>query len=90
VKKESNKVIKVEAKIDGKVYIIKGNASEEHIKAVAEYVDKKIKMITKNRPNLSRSKATVLAALNITDELFRLNREYEELLNLLDEGDSNS
>jgi cell division protein ZapA len=41
--------------------------------------------LSRNHSELSRTKLAVLAALNITDELFRLKKEYEEFLSAFDE-----
>jgi len=75
---------RVKVKIYGEEYCVRGFASIDHIKKVAEYVDKKIADLSNSRANLSTTQIAVLAALNITDELFQLNQEYEEIMSLLD------
>ncbi|NLZ54876.1 MAG: cell division protein ZapA [Thermoanaerobacteraceae bacterium] len=71
---------RVKVKINGEDYYIKGTVSEEYIKQVAQYVDKTINELEKKYSNLSRTRMAVLAALNITDELFRLKQEHDEFL----------
>ena len=57
--------------IYGTEYPIKGNTDPDYIKEVAKYVDTKMKEINKNISIDSSLKVAILAALNITDELFR-------------------
>jgi len=84
---EAKPINRVKVKINGEDYYIKGTASEEYIKRVAKYVDKKMYDLEKNNPNLSRTRLAVLAAINITDELLQLKQEYEEFLMTFD-GDT--
>lgn len=62
--------------IYGTEYPIKGSADIEYIKKVAQYVDGKMREVNKNISIDSSLKVSILAALNITDELFRI-REIE-------------
>lgn len=67
----------VEINILGQHYSIKGDASEEHIKKLAAYVDEKLKEIYAANPNITPLKASILASLNIADELYRIRDEQE-------------
>ncbi|HEX9974633.1 MAG TPA: cell division protein ZapA [bacterium] len=58
--------------IYGSEYPIKGSADIEYIKKVAQYVDSKMREVNKNISIDSSLKVSILAALNITDELFRV------------------
>ena len=68
---ENNTVI---VKIGRRQYPIKGDESLDYLYTVANYVDKVISELTKIRPTLSTEEASVLAALNIADELFKQKR----------------
>ena len=57
--------------IYGNDYPIKGNTDVEYIRRVAKYVDSKMREVNKNVSSDSSLKVAILAALNITDELFR-------------------
>ena len=57
--------------IYGTEYPIRGIADEEYILKVAEYVDAKMREIDQKVAVKSALKVAILAALNITDELFR-------------------
>lgn len=69
----------VTVKINGLEYNLKGREDEEYLKHVANYVEKKIQELTNMNRNLTMPAASALAAINIADELFKGNREYNEL-----------
>jgi len=79
------KVNKANVRILNDHYVIKGNVDKSHIEKVAAYVDLKMKQLTLKNPYLSPLKIAVLAAVNIADEFFRLQDDYDELTKLLDE-----
>ncbi len=71
--------------IYGQKYTLMGESSTDHIQKVATYVDEKMNQISKKSPILDTTKISVLTAINIADELFRLQKEHEELRSLLEE-----
>ncbi len=72
----------------GQKYTIRGDASEEYMKRLADYVDEKIREVLKHSPTLTPLKATIIASINIADELFKLKMKEKELLTLLEEKTS--
>jgi len=74
-----------EVYILGQRYTIKGDAPEEYIKELASYVDGKLKEVHSASPNITPVKASILAALDIADELFRLKNEQEDLTKAIEE-----
>ena len=60
----------VKVDIYGKEYTVKGQADSSYIESVAEYVDSKMKEVDVNVPFESSLRVAILAAMNITDELF--------------------
>ena len=66
--------------IYGTEYPIRGIGDEEYILKVANYVDAKMREIDQKVAVKSALKVAILAALNITDELFRERLEEEELV----------
>jgi cell division protein ZapA len=66
VKKTS---IKVE--ILGESYAIRSEAAPEHTRAVAEHLDRKIREILSGGSVIETNRAAILAALQITSELFQ-------------------
>lgn len=65
--------------ICGEEYTIRSDASPEHTRAVAAHVDKAIRDVMGNASVTESHKAAILAALSITDELFRERSERGEL-----------
>ena len=80
-----DKISRITAIINGDEYVIKGNAEGQHIEKVAQYVDAKMNQLTQTNRYLTPKKVAVLAAVNIADELFRLQEDYQALIKLLDE-----
>lgn len=72
---------KIEVFIGGKVYKIAGEESEEYMQKVARYIDKKMQEIsgTQRSTVLSTSMISILTAINVADDYFKL-REENELL----------
>ncbi len=70
---------KVTVKINGAEYTLKGDGSESHLYSIARYVDKMLKDILTGNPMHSNTSAAVLTALTITDELFNLRKELQDL-----------
>jgi len=66
---------KVKVEIFGQTYLIKTDVDIEYIKILANYVDSKMKEISRNYKLLSPLKIAILAALFITEELFKLKEE---------------
>lgn len=65
--------------IAGEEYAIRTDATEEYTRACAEHVDRTIRDILDGAGMLQAHKASVLAALAITDQLFQANREADTL-----------
>ncbi|MCD6167367.1 cell division protein ZapA [bacterium] len=66
--------------IYGTEYPIRGAADIEYIQKVASFVDSKMRQIDQRASAKSALKVAILAALNITDELFRERLEKQELI----------
>jgi cell division protein ZapA len=69
----------IEVIILGQRYTIKGDADEEYIRELADYVDAKMKEVIEAAPNTSPLKASILAALNIADELHKIDKAEADL-----------
>lgn len=68
-----------EVYILGQKYTIKGDEPEEYIRDLASFVDKKLKEVYSSSPNITPVKASILAALDIADELFKIKNQQAEL-----------
>ncbi|HEX9724837.1 MAG TPA: cell division protein ZapA [Vicinamibacteria bacterium] len=65
--------------IFGETYNIRADEDREYVKDLARYVDAKMKSITSTGGGGNSLKIAILAALNIADEFFRLQREHDGL-----------
>jgi cell division protein ZapA (FtsZ GTPase activity inhibitor) len=70
---------RVKVSIFGREYSIVSEVDEEYIKKAATYLDSKMREVAESFPNISENRVAVLAALNITDELFRSGRSDDSL-----------
>jgi len=69
----------VKVTIVGQELTIRSDATPEHTRQVAAYVDKTIRSILDSGAVVESSRAAVLAALQITDELFRARESQRAL-----------
>lgn len=65
----------VEVEILGNGYKLRTDGSPEYVNKITEYLNEKIKKIAKGSPVISTTDVSILAALNITDELFKLRED---------------
>lgn len=80
----SDKKHVVKVVIVGEEYTIRSDASPEHTRAVAQYVDQAIKRVLHSAPVVESHKAAILAALQITDELFRARESAQSVDEAMD------
>ena len=67
-------------------YRLKAKEGEEYLKAIASYVDGKVKKIASSTNERGREQISILACLNIADELYKLkekNRKAREKIRQL-------
>ena len=74
-----NKKSSVRVTIVGEEYTIRSDESPEHTRAVAKYVDEIIRSLMNSGAVVESHKAAILAALQITDELFKARQSRAEL-----------
>jgi len=66
-------------KICGKEYVMAGFESEEYIHRVAIYVDRKMSELKNQYVNLNPNTLSVLTAINVTDDLLKLQEQFDAL-----------
>lgn len=76
----STRKTSVKVEILGESYAIRSDASAEHTKAVAEYLDHAIRQILTNGSVIETNRAAILAAMQITSELFQAREANEEIV----------
>ncbi len=72
----------VQVEIFGQLYNIKGSDDPGSIRELAAFVDAKMKEIQRGTGTVDPHRVAILAALTISDELFRLRKQREELESL--------
>lgn len=75
----SDKRHAVKVSILGEEFTLRSDESPEHTRAVAEYVDKAIKQVLNSSMVIETHKAAILAALQITDQLFKTRQAQTSL-----------
>ena len=73
----------VRVTIVGEEYAIRSEATPEHTRAVAAYVDDAIRRVLNSGGAVETRKAAILAALQITDQLFQAERTAQALTGTL-------
>lgn len=83
--KKNTSTNRVKVEIFNQEYIVKGSENAEYIEMLAAYVDRRMRMIEQRNHSLSIVKVAVLTALNLADELNKLQEDYDELVKVLEE-----
>jgi cell division protein ZapA len=65
--------------IGGEEYTLKSDRPAEYTRAAAEHVDRAVTDVRAMGKIVESHKAAILAALSITDELFRLKQQHQEM-----------
>lgn len=70
---------KVTVKIYGQEYIVAGDKTEQEIKRIAEYVDNKMRLISRVAGEAGQGNIGILSAINIAEEYFDALAQVEQL-----------
>ncbi len=74
-----NRKSSVKVTIVGEEYTIRSDEPADHTRAVAVYVDQMMRGVMNAGPTVESRKAAILAALQITDELFKSRDGVEKM-----------
>jgi cell division protein ZapA len=85
----NEEVTRVDVEIFGEYYTLKGTNTQEQLIALAQYVNRKMKQLSGHNTRLSKAQTAVLAALNIADELKKLQEEHDNLVRMLEPESKN-
>ena len=75
----------VKVNIFGEDYLIKGDTDDSYIQEVAKYVDQKMKEVAERMSNKLPLRVAVLAAMSITDDLFKEKNDKDKKLQDVEE-----
>jgi cell division protein ZapA len=67
----------IQVEIFGQTYKVRGDEDQGYIEGLARYVDSKMKAIAETTGTVDSLKVAILAALNIADEFFKLERDHK-------------
>jgi cell division protein ZapA len=67
----------IQVEIFGQVYKVRGDEDQGYIEELARFVDSKMRAIADTTRTIDSLKVAILAALNIADEYFKLEREHK-------------
>ena len=75
----SIKLHAVRVMIGGEEYTVRSDLPPEYTREVAAYVDQALKKVLSQGPIVETHKAAILAALDITNELFQAKKDEREV-----------
>ena len=78
--KEKKEERLVEIKVFGQIFSVKTDADEDHIQAVARYVNEKMDEVLRKTRSVSTLNVAILTALNIADDLLKEKEQRKALL----------
>ena len=76
---------KVVVEIFGEVYPLKSDEPADYVRQLAKLVDDNMRDVAKKTRSFSGTKSGVLAARQLAEEYYKLKKDYDELLALLEE-----
>ena len=76
----SGKKTSVKVEILGESYVLRTEAAPEHTRAVADHLDRAIRQILSTGSVIEGNRAAILAALQITSELFEAREAHGSLV----------
>ena len=75
---------RVTVRIFGEEYVLRGEARPAYMERLADMVDRRMNEIAKRHPRLGITRIAVLAAINLADELSKLEEQYQRVLGMLE------
>lgn len=82
---EQKKPVKISVEIFGDTYPLKTDGDPDYIRKLARMVDQRMKSVAHKTRSFSGNRIGVLAALELADDYCRLKKDYDDLMQLLDE-----
>ena len=76
---------KVNVEIFGDTYPFRTDGDPQELKKLAAFVDKYMQRAAKRTRSLDTRKIAVLSARELADEYFKLKKDYDELVELLED-----
>lgn len=81
----NNQKSKVNIEINHQEYTVVTHETQAYVEELATILNEKIQQIKENNHTLDTKKVAVLTALNVMDDYIKLKKEYDTLLQLIEE-----
>ncbi len=78
---------RVEVEILGERYVLRGDRPPDYIRRIAQEVDERVRDIGNRHARIPMTTAAILAAVNLADELKRLQESYDALVKMIEGED---
>ncbi|WP_130472588.1 cell division protein ZapA [Candidatus Magnetaquicoccus inordinatus] len=75
----------IEVRIHGQLFRLRAGTEKDHVRELAAYVDDVMDKISRQSGSPSVERTAILAALNVTDTLFQLQRRVDSSNHAVDE-----
>lgn len=75
---------RVTVNIFGQEYVLKTTAPPAYVERLAQLVNERMDQAARKDPRLGMTRAAVLTALTLADELMKLQEQHERLLGMLE------
>ncbi|MBU4532036.1 MAG: cell division protein ZapA [Eubacteriales bacterium] len=79
---------RVDVLIAGEKYVLKADLPVEYVQSLAKDVDDRIDELLTRNARLPLHKAAILTAINLADELAKLQESYDSLVQLIEKDES--
>lgn len=76
---EERAINRIQVTINGDRYVLKSTQTKEEMEKVADHVNQKIREISRSDLRFNKTMQATLAMMNITDDLFAVQEEKEDL-----------
>jgi cell division protein ZapA len=77
-------VTRVTVRIVGEEYALRGDGDPAYLEMLAGRIDARIRELARANPHLGLSRVAILCALNMADELAKMEEQYQRVLGLLE------
>lgn len=82
----SDHLTRVRLELLGESLLVRGRASEEHIRELGNELLRRFRAVQQNYPTEARLRLLLLVTLNLLDELHQVGQERDQLRRLLEEA----
>ena len=75
---------RIQIELLGETYTVRGDSSRDDILKTATYLNDQLGAMQMRHPSLSHKNVAILTAFQLADELWRVKKDYEALVSILD------